>query len=139
MQATLPRRSATFTAAAPPPLQSFAGDLFSDSRFHGYQGPSRNVRLPRATTSAGGTVAKSEDGVRCVVAGRECSSICSFSVSCLLTMVSNQPCASFVCRTRKTRLPRTKRRPLGSVGTVWSSPRTSGMEVGSRSRVRAPT
>ncbi|KAF8441042.1 hypothetical protein L210DRAFT_3645285 [Boletus edulis BED1] len=47
------------------------GDLFSDSRFHGYQGPSRNVRFPRATASGGGTVAKSDDGVRCVVAGRE--------------------------------------------------------------------
>ncbi|KAG9315433.1 hypothetical protein JVU11DRAFT_3043 [Chiua virens] len=71
MQATtIQRRSSTFTAG-PPPLHSFSGDLFSDSRFHGYQGPSRNVRLPRATTSAGGTIAKNEDGTKCVVAGRE--------------------------------------------------------------------
>ncbi|KAG8214830.1 hypothetical protein J3R82DRAFT_9979 [Butyriboletus roseoflavus] len=71
MQATVQRRSSTFTPVAPPPLQPFVGDLFSDSRFHGYQGPSRNVRIPRASTNGGGTVAKSEDGVRCVVAGRE--------------------------------------------------------------------
>lgn len=78
MQATVQRRSSTFTAAASLPLQSFAGDFFSDSRLHGYQGPSRNVRLPRVTTSGGGTVAKSEDSARCVVAGRECSSNYSF-------------------------------------------------------------
>ncbi|OBZ65249.1 WD repeat-containing protein 24 [Grifola frondosa] len=46
-------------------------DIYSDSRSHGYQGPTRHVRLPRATTSGGGAIAKSEDGVRCVVAGRE--------------------------------------------------------------------
>ncbi|KAF8982530.1 hypothetical protein BDQ17DRAFT_1394052 [Cyathus striatus] len=36
---------------------------YSDSRSHGYQGPTRNVR--------GGAVAKHEDGVRCAVAGKE--------------------------------------------------------------------
>ncbi|KAI9462992.1 hypothetical protein HD554DRAFT_2206502 [Boletus coccyginus] len=71
MQATTQRRSSTFIAAAPRPLQSLPSDLFSDSRLHGYQGPTRNVRFPRATASGGGTVAKSEDGVRYVVAGRE--------------------------------------------------------------------
>lgn len=45
---------------------------YSDSRFHGYQGPSRTVRLPRATPFGGGSVSKSEDGLRCAVAGKEC-------------------------------------------------------------------
>ncbi|CAK5277372.1 unnamed protein product [Mycena citricolor] len=54
--------------------------LYSDSRTHLPQGgniqqpgdPSatRNVRLPRATQS-GGIISKSEDGLRCVVGGRE--------------------------------------------------------------------
>ncbi|KAI0741856.1 hypothetical protein C8Q80DRAFT_1196599 [Daedaleopsis nitida] len=46
-------------------------DVYSDSREHGYRGPTRHVRLARATTNGGGSIAKSEDGVRCVVAGRE--------------------------------------------------------------------
>ncbi|KAL6299508.1 hypothetical protein BKA93DRAFT_805989 [Sparassis latifolia] len=46
-------------------------DLFSDSRTHGYQGPNRHVAFPRASSSGGGAIAKSEDGTRCVVAGRE--------------------------------------------------------------------
>ncbi|RPD58851.1 hypothetical protein L226DRAFT_493796 [Lentinus tigrinus ALCF2SS1-7] len=46
-------------------------EVFSDSREHGYRGPTRHVRLPRATTNGGGSIAKSEDGARCVVAGRE--------------------------------------------------------------------
>ncbi|KIJ61068.1 hypothetical protein HYDPIDRAFT_97184 [Hydnomerulius pinastri MD-312] len=71
MQSTAHRRSSTFNATAPTSLKGFTGDLFSDSRNHGYQGPIRHVRLNRATTSGGGTIAKSEDGVRCVVAGRE--------------------------------------------------------------------
>ncbi|KAJ7125451.1 hypothetical protein C8R43DRAFT_1030196 [Mycena crocata] len=54
-------------------------DRYSDSRTHPPQGtivrPSnpdatRNVRLPRATHS-GGTISKSEDGLRCAVAGTE--------------------------------------------------------------------
>ncbi|KAF8437701.1 hypothetical protein L210DRAFT_3368744, partial [Boletus edulis BED1] len=45
-----------------------------DSHFHGYQGPSWNLFFSRATASGGGTVAKSNDSMRCVVAGRECSS-----------------------------------------------------------------
>ncbi|KAH7885076.1 hypothetical protein F5I97DRAFT_1810259 [Phlebopus sp. FC_14] len=71
MHPTAHRRSSTFNATAPASLRGFTGDLFSDSRRHGYQGPIRNVRLPRAATSGGGTIANSEDGVRCVVAGRE--------------------------------------------------------------------
>jgi hypothetical protein len=72
MQTTIHRRSSTFNGVTPTPLKGFTGDLFSDSRKHGYHGPTRNVQLHRATTSGGGTMAKSEDGVRCVVAGREC-------------------------------------------------------------------
>ena len=47
-------------------------EVFSDSRGHGYKGPTRHVRFPRATASGGGSIAKSDDGIRCVVAGREC-------------------------------------------------------------------
>ncbi|VDB85195.1 unnamed protein product [Peniophora sp. CBMAI 1063] len=43
---------------------------YFDSREHGYQGPTRSVRLSRASTPGGGVIAKSEDGVRCVVAGK---------------------------------------------------------------------
>ncbi|KAM5544402.1 hypothetical protein V8D89_002062 [Ganoderma adspersum] len=46
-------------------------EVFSDSREHGYKGPTRHVRFARATTNGGGSMAKSDDGVRCVVAGRE--------------------------------------------------------------------
>ena len=49
-------------------------DLYSDAREHGYNGPTRHVRLPRATNPGGGAIAKGEDGMRCVVAGRECKS-----------------------------------------------------------------
>ena len=35
-------------------------------------GPLKNARFPRAATNGGGTIAKSEDGERCVVSGREC-------------------------------------------------------------------
>jgi hypothetical protein len=47
-------------------------NLYGDSRTYGYQGPTRNVRLPRATPSGGGAIAKSGDGVRCAVTGKEC-------------------------------------------------------------------
>lgn len=63
-----------------PPNTSYSGslsDLYSDARTHGYSGHSKTVRLPRATASGGGAIAKSEDGTRCVVAGRECSSLSS--------------------------------------------------------------
>ncbi|KAK0469994.1 uncharacterized protein EV420DRAFT_1662756, partial [Desarmillaria tabescens] len=46
-------------------------DLFSDSRTHGYSGPSRNVRLHRACANGGSAICKSEDGSRCAVAGKE--------------------------------------------------------------------
>ncbi|KAF9457119.1 hypothetical protein BDZ94DRAFT_1302117 [Collybia nuda] len=46
-------------------------DVYSDSRGYGGHGPTRNVRLFRATPSGGGAVSKSEDGVRCAVTGKE--------------------------------------------------------------------
>ncbi|KZT72008.1 hypothetical protein DAEQUDRAFT_686910 [Daedalea quercina L-15889] len=46
-------------------------EMYSDSRTHGYQGPTRHVRLSRVTAGGGAAIAKSEDGIRCVVAGRE--------------------------------------------------------------------
>ncbi|KIM46428.1 hypothetical protein M413DRAFT_441521 [Hebeloma cylindrosporum] len=54
-------------------IQTFQNtfDMFSDSRKHGYQGPSRNVRLGRVTPPGGGSIAKSEDGIRCAVTGKE--------------------------------------------------------------------
>ena len=45
---------------------------YTDARLHGYQGQTRTVRLPGAARSGGGAIAKSEDGMRCVVAGKEC-------------------------------------------------------------------
>ncbi|PIL25467.1 hypothetical protein GSI_13357 [Ganoderma sinense ZZ0214-1] len=39
-------------------------DVFSDSRDHGYKGPTRHVRFARATTNGGGSIAKSDDGMR---------------------------------------------------------------------------
>jgi WD repeat-containing protein 24 len=55
-------------------LNPFAplSDSYSDARLHGYQGPTRTVRLPRAAASGGGSIAKSEDGERCVVAAKDC-------------------------------------------------------------------
>lgn len=48
-------------------------EIYTDSRTHGYQGPSRNVRLSRVTAAGGGgAIAKSEDGTRCAVAGKDC-------------------------------------------------------------------
>jgi len=72
MQSTVPRRSSTLNLPAPISLIGYTADLYSDSRKHGYQGPLRSVCLYRATSNGGGTIAKSEDGLRCVVAGREC-------------------------------------------------------------------
>ncbi|TFK37938.1 hypothetical protein BDQ12DRAFT_713152 [Crucibulum laeve] len=62
-------------------IQTFLNpfDVYTDARSHGYQGPTRNVRLPRATPSGGGTIAKNEDGTRCAVAGKESLRILRFS------------------------------------------------------------
>ncbi|KAJ2914600.1 hypothetical protein MD484_g5846, partial [Candolleomyces efflorescens] len=46
-------------------------EIFSDSRLHGYQGPTRFVRLGRVAPSGTTAIAKSEDGSRCAVAGKE--------------------------------------------------------------------
>ncbi|KAN0107163.1 hypothetical protein V8E52_010470, partial [Russula decolorans] len=47
-------------------------ESYTDARLHGYQGQTRTVRLPGTAPSGGGAIAKSEDGMRCVVAGKEC-------------------------------------------------------------------
>ena len=63
-------------AALPPSQFPYAInllDFYSDSRSHGYQGPFRYVRYPRLVSPGGGCIAKSEDGIRCAVAGKECA------------------------------------------------------------------
>ncbi|TRM56232.1 hypothetical protein BD626DRAFT_441257 [Schizophyllum amplum] len=45
-------------------------DWYSDARRH-TTGPSRHVRVPRVAPPGGGAIAISEDGERCVVAGKE--------------------------------------------------------------------
>ncbi len=52
-------------------ISSFPPEPYTDARLHGYQGQTRTVRLPGAAPSGGGAIAKSEDGMRCVVAGKE--------------------------------------------------------------------
>ncbi|KAL4244097.1 GATOR2 complex protein WDR24 [Abortiporus biennis] len=46
-------------------------EVYSDARTHGPQGPSRHVRISRAATFGGGSIAMGEDRTRCVVAGKE--------------------------------------------------------------------
>ena len=48
---------------------------YSDSRAHGSPGPSRHVKSSGITSLGGGVIAKGEDGTRCVVAGKECTSL----------------------------------------------------------------
>ena len=55
------------------PFQPPVVEIYSDSRFHGVQGPNRHVRISQATSQGGGAIAKSEDGLRCVVAGKDCA------------------------------------------------------------------
>ena len=95
------------------------------------------MRFPRATTGGGGTVAKSDDGVRCVVAGRECASdsLLVFSPDDPV----DQPCAFFACQIHKRPQLQSKSRPSASVDIASSSPRTSGMAVDSRLKVQALT
>jgi hypothetical protein len=85
MQSTVPKRASTLNSAVPLSLIGYTADLYSDSRKYGYQGPVRNVRLHRATTNGGGTISKSDDGLRCVVAGRECESSLNILCSMRLT------------------------------------------------------
>ena len=66
----LPLNSVNRQLGIPPYLNPF--DSYSDSRNHGYQGSSRNVRLGRVIPSGGGALAKSDDGIRCAVTGKEC-------------------------------------------------------------------
>ncbi|KAI0082042.1 hypothetical protein K474DRAFT_1671564 [Panus rudis PR-1116 ss-1] len=61
------RRPSLHTTLPP----SFLPESYSDSRGHAPQGPTRHVRVPRVTTYGGGSIAKSEDGTRCVIAGKE--------------------------------------------------------------------
>ncbi|KAK2464502.1 hypothetical protein APHAL10511_003481 [Amanita phalloides] len=58
-------------------------DIYSDSRTHGYQGPSRYVRYPRVVSPGGGCIARSGDGIRCAVAGKESLRILRISDSSL--------------------------------------------------------
>ncbi|THV00375.1 hypothetical protein K435DRAFT_854840 [Dendrothele bispora CBS 962.96] len=46
-------------------------DTFSDSRTHGYQGSTRNVRLQRVSPIGGGAISRSQDGLQCAVTGIE--------------------------------------------------------------------
>ncbi|PCH44052.1 hypothetical protein WOLCODRAFT_76205 [Wolfiporia cocos MD-104 SS10] len=67
-----PRRPVTPHLGTSPLSTSPKQDLYSDARTHGYQGPTRHVRLTRATSAGGGAIARNlEDGIRCIVAGRE--------------------------------------------------------------------
>ena len=66
----LPLNSVNRQLSTPPFLNPF--EPYSDSRKHGYQGSSRNVRLGRVIPSGGGALAKSDDGMRCAVTGKEC-------------------------------------------------------------------
>ena len=74
----LPLNSVNRPLSIPPYLNS--SDSYSDSRKHGYQGSSRNVRLGRVIPSGGGALAKSDDGIRCAVTGKECKVIRLFSL-----------------------------------------------------------
>ncbi|KAF9266459.1 hypothetical protein L218DRAFT_69517 [Marasmius fiardii PR-910] len=46
-------------------------DAASVPQKHAYQGPTRNVRLPRVCSNGGGAIAKAPEGQKCVVAGKE--------------------------------------------------------------------
>ncbi|KAF9807356.1 hypothetical protein IEO21_08250 [Rhodonia placenta] len=63
----------------PASLLTVPPDAYSDSRTHGPKGPTRHVRLSRATSRGGGAIAKGEDESRCVVAGRESLRILRFA------------------------------------------------------------
>ncbi|KAG6830920.1 hypothetical protein H0H87_006753 [Tephrocybe sp. NHM501043] len=55
-------------------------NVYIDSRSYNIHGPSKNVRLYRATPGGGGAISRSEDGVRCAVTGKECQLICLIHV-----------------------------------------------------------
>ncbi|KAG7089936.1 hypothetical protein E1B28_011566 [Marasmius oreades] len=56
-----------------PPHFSLKGpqDATFVSQKHAYQGPTRNVRLPKVCSNGGGAIAKAPEGQKCVVAGKE--------------------------------------------------------------------
>jgi hypothetical protein len=66
----IPLNSVNRQLGISPYLNSF--EPYSDSRNQGYQGSSRNARLGRVIPSGGGALAKSDDGIRCAVTGKEC-------------------------------------------------------------------
>jgi WD repeat-containing protein 24 len=79
------------SATARPPVSlslnpSHIPDAYADARFLGYSGPSRSVRVSRVASSGGGAISKSDDGRRCVIAGKECAREISFP---LLAILSN--------------------------------------------------
>ncbi|KAI5115697.1 hypothetical protein M0805_002561 [Coniferiporia weirii] len=63
---TLQLPSPLHTSHIPTPSESF-----SDARTHGYRGPSRSVTLQNASSRGGSAISKSQDGERCVVAGKD--------------------------------------------------------------------
>lgn len=67
------RQTLQFGTPSPSPSYNSIVDAYSDQRTHGYQGPSRSVTLPSACSVGSSAVCKSQDGTRCVVAGRECT------------------------------------------------------------------
>ncbi|KAG6810839.1 hypothetical protein H0H92_010103, partial [Tricholoma furcatifolium] len=54
-------------------------NLYVDTRTYGVQGPTKNVRLYRATPGTGGAISKSEDGSSCAVTGKESLRILTIS------------------------------------------------------------
>ena len=74
----LPLNSVNRQLSIPPYINPL--EPYSDSRKHGYQGSSRNVRLGRVIPSGGGALAKSDDGIRCAVTGKECMVIRLFLI-----------------------------------------------------------
>ncbi|KAI0093423.1 hypothetical protein BDY19DRAFT_923627 [Irpex rosettiformis] len=53
------------------PFQPPVVEIYSDSRSHGIHGPNRHIRIAQVTSQGGGAISKSEDGMRCVVAGKD--------------------------------------------------------------------
>ncbi|KAA1475838.1 hypothetical protein DENSPDRAFT_449486 [Dentipellis sp. KUC8613] len=66
-----PRRHSLHLQTTPSPRAAIPSDIYTDARTHGFAGPTRTVRFPKATPNGGGAISKSPDGQRCVVAGRE--------------------------------------------------------------------
>lgn len=108
-------------------------DIYADSRKFGYRGPTRNVRLYRATPSGGGAISKSEDGVRCAVAGKECESLQTTDME---LSKPNQLSGSFVSQMEQAPTIRAISRRLAQEDTVLTRLVTFGTGVDSRSIAR---